>query len=70
MKWKQFEVLFSQILDIGGTEWRFGPDLPDSFCCAGNVDLEGGLLLVGGYSKDEKHLVTILLKNHTYISGR
>ena len=47
-------------LDESEPQWRFGSDLPDSFCCAGSLqDLDGGIILAGGYSKDEKYLVTI-----------
>ena len=49
-----------EILDVGASEWRSGPDLPFGITEAALVeDPTGGVILVGGKSDDEKFLWTL-----------
>jgi hypothetical protein len=49
-----------EILDEGASEWRNGPDLPFGIIDASLVeDSEGGVILVGGESRDDQYLQTL-----------
>ena len=49
-----------EILDEGASEWRNGTDLPFGISDAALVeDPTGGVILVGGNSKDNKYLQTL-----------
>ncbi len=49
-----------EILDEGASEWRNGPDLPFGISYASLVEHPaGGVILVGGMSKDESFLQTL-----------
>jgi hypothetical protein len=50
-----------EILDEGAGEWRNGPDLPFGITDAALVeDPKGGVILVGGRSKTDEYLQTLL----------
>ena len=49
-----------EVLDEGANEWRNGPDLPFGILLASLVeDPAGGVILVGGQSRDDSYLQTL-----------
>jgi len=54
-----------EILDEGANKWRNGPDLPFGVCLAALIeDPTGGVILVGGQSKNDANLQTLFRLSH------